>query len=241
MGVYSNFKSIIMKNFREWLGMIVIVISILALAFVGYSIVSTNNIDNSKFVYSSLLPLVGTWVGVVLAFYFGKENYEAASKRYEKIIDKLSPDLLDDVAVSQVMISKKTMVFKKWSEIKDKSVHELLDFLLEIDKSRLPVIGDDGKVKYIIHSSLLTKPYKNSENEVQRINSSEKLSDFITKHKGIVDLIVLVKDNDILENVRKVMNSKPNCKDVFVENDSGVLQGWLTDTLILRYINSKKI
>lgn len=169
------------KNFREWLAIIIIAISVIVLGIVGYKIVAGNNPDNSKFVYSSLLPLVGTWVGVVLAFYFGKENYEAASKGYEKIIDKLSPDVLDNVAVNQVMISKKTMVSKKWSEIKDKTVKEIIDFLIEINKTRLPVLADDTSVKYIIHSSLLTKPIKDSENQIKIADTSEKMSVFCRK------------------------------------------------------------
>jgi len=241
--MHLNFNSKFqkMKNFREWLGIIVIVISIIALGFVGFKIVASDNAENSKFVYSSLLPLVGTWVGVVLAFYFGKENYEAASKRYEKIIDKLSPDILDDVAVNQVMISKKTMVSKKWSDIKDKTVKDVIDFLIEINKTRLPILENDGRVKYIIHSSLLTKPFKDDKNQVQSANTSEKMSAFIQNHLGVVDSIILVNEDEILENVRKTMNSKPECKDVFIENSSSELVGWLTDTLILRYINSKKL
>jgi len=230
-----------MKNFREWLGIIVIVISIVALGFVGYKIVASQDTENSKFVYSSLLPLVGTWVGVVLAFYFGKENYEAASKRYEKIIDKLSPDILDDVAVNQIMISKKTMVSKKWSDVKDKTVKDVINFLFDINKSRLPILDDNGSVKYIVHSSLLNKPFKDVKNKIQSADTSEKMSEFVQKHSGIVDLIILNKEDEILENVRKTMSSKPNCKDVFIENNNSELVGWLTDTLILRYINSKKL
>ena len=78
-----------MKNFREWLGIIVVFISIIVLSFVGYKIIAVGKSVDYQFVYSSLLPLVGTWVGIVLAFYFGKENYEAARKRYENRIYEL--------------------------------------------------------------------------------------------------------------------------------------------------------
>ena len=230
-----------MKNFRELLGIMVIAVSVLALTFVGYKIVSEGGTEDYEFVYSSLLPLVGTWVGVVLAFYFGKENYEAASKRYENIIDKLSPDILDDVKVNQIMIAKKTMVAKKWDDIQDKTVKDVIDFLLGVEKSRLPILDANGKVKFIIHDSLLSKPNKNEQNEIQAADPAEKMSAFVSKHLGVIDQIVMVKEDDILENVRKTMNSKPNCRDVFVEDNNGNLVGWLTDTLILRYINTKKL
>ncbi|MEP3836926.1 MAG: hypothetical protein ABJM36_04735 [Algibacter sp.] len=222
-----------MKEFRDWLGIIVIVISIIALVYVGAVIISKGDNDDYQLVYSSLLPLVGTWVGVVLAFYFGKENYEAASNRFEKIIDKLTPEILDDVQVNQVMIVKKTMVAKKWKDIEDKSIKEIIDFLAGIEKTRLPVIGDDNRVLYIIHDSLLLK--------TSSANTEEKISAFVEKNKGVVDKIVWAKERDILENIRKLMNSETNCKDVFIENTKGELVGWLTDTLILRFINSNKL
>ena len=90
-----------MKEFREKLGLIVIIISVIILGLVG-AIIIWKDSSKAQFVYTSLLPMVGTWVGVVLAFYFGKENYEAASKGLENIINKLTPDVLDDIPVSQI-------------------------------------------------------------------------------------------------------------------------------------------
>src|SRR4051812_10658430 len=36
--------------------------------------------ETSRLVFSSVLPLLGTWVGTVLAFYFARENLEAATE-----------------------------------------------------------------------------------------------------------------------------------------------------------------
>ena len=33
----------------------------------------------SRLVFTSVLPVLGTWVGTVLAFYFARENLEAAT------------------------------------------------------------------------------------------------------------------------------------------------------------------
>ncbi len=231
-----------MKNFRERLSVLVIGISAIVLMYVTFKILSHKDADSDdyQFVYSSILPLLGTWVGVVLAFYFGKENYEAASRQYEKMIDKLTPELLDDVMVNQIMISKKTMVLKKWEDIKTKTVKDIIDFMMDVDKSRLPILDAQGKVKYIIHASILSKPIKDASNKSKPVDTSQKMEDFIKNYAGIADQILLVKENEILENVREKLNATPNCKDVFVEDANGTLLGWLTDTLVLRYINSKK-
>ncbi|MGI9547265.1 MAG: CBS domain-containing protein [Flavobacteriaceae bacterium] len=229
-----------MKNFRDWLSIIIIAISSIVLGIVGYKIIAQGDTEDYQYVYSSLLPLIGTWVGAVLAFYFGRENYEVASKGYEKIIQKLSPDVLDDVLVSQIMIAKKTMVSQNWEDIKDQTVQKTIEFLIGIDKSRLPVLDEKGSIKYIIHDSLLSKPMKQG-GAAMAANTTQNMVSFVKNFEGIIDNIVWVDENDILENTRKKMNETPNCKDVFVKNAQGELVGWLTDTLILRFINSKNI
>lgn len=228
-----------MKDFREKLGLIIIVVSVVVLGVVGYIIIKKDP-EQAQFVYSSLLPMVGTWVGVVLAFYFGKENYETASQGFEKIMKKLTPELLDNIPASQIMITRKTMVAKKWSTIKDKTVKEVLDFLLENEKTRLPILGDNGRVLYIVHQSLMTSAKKDAMGAVEEMDTSISMATFIQNHLGVVDKIVWVKEDTIIEDVRKTMNKNNHCKDVFVEDATGQLVGWITDTLILRYIGEKK-
>src|SRR5690606_4596887 len=103
-------------------------------------------------IFNTLLPVITSWVGTVLAFYFGRENFEAASNRYEQMITKLSPDVLDDVLVEQIMIDKNTMIGMDFDDIKSQTIDELLEFLDKTKKSRLPVFDKDG-IKYIIHKS----------------------------------------------------------------------------------------
>src|SRR5664279_4083891 len=53
----------------------IIAISGLTIGFAG----SSNRADTSKLVFTAVLPLFGTWVGTVLAFYFAQGNLEAAT------------------------------------------------------------------------------------------------------------------------------------------------------------------
>src|ERR1043166_6835732 len=46
--------------------------------------------DISKYVLGVLLPVIGAWVGTVLAFYFGQVNFEAASKSAANLVRQLS-------------------------------------------------------------------------------------------------------------------------------------------------------
>ena len=47
--------------------------------------------DTAKLLLSSILPLLGTWVGTVLAYYFAKENFESAARATGRLagIEKL--------------------------------------------------------------------------------------------------------------------------------------------------------
>ena len=86
----------------------------------------------------------------------------------------------------------------------------------------------------------MSKPKKNENDEVEVMDTSKTMEEFISDNKEIVGKIHWVKENDIIENVQKIMKDDTNCKDVFVENESDQLVGWVTDTLILRFIGAKK-
>jgi Na+/H+-translocating membrane pyrophosphatase len=47
--------------------------------------------DIAKYVLGVLLPVIGAWVGTVLAFYFGQVNFEAASRSAANLVRQLSP------------------------------------------------------------------------------------------------------------------------------------------------------
>lgn len=181
-------------------------------------------------IFNALLPLISTWVGTVLVFYFGRENFEAASKRYEQIINKLSPEILGGVTAQQVMIDKFTMVSLDVTDprMANFSAQKLLDFLDDVQKSRLPILSG-GKVKYIIHKSLL--------NEETRLNSAESDQTFtaFVARNPIVAQFGIIKQNDSVDTARKLIRDN-QYKDVFVVDDAGLVVGWLTDSHMIRYM-----
>ena len=42
--------------------------------------------DAAQLVFGSVLPLLGTWVGTVLAFYFAKANFESAARHAKDLL-----------------------------------------------------------------------------------------------------------------------------------------------------------
>lgn len=219
-------------NKRDSIAILIISITgILLLVSSVLTIIFADDKEITEKVFFALLPMFGTWIGAVIAYYFGEKNFNTASNKYEKIIKTLSPDVLDDIAISQIMIAKKTMLTKNLDDLKGKSVKEIVEFLNEIDKSRLPVL-ESGKIKYIIHkTSFLEALSKHGEDL--------KFDDFAKKYQELITTFNPANKDDSLEKVRKNLTEKEKCKDVFVSDSDGKLIGWLTDSLIFRYLNSQ--
>ncbi|WP_340063306.1 hypothetical protein [Ascidiimonas aurantiaca] len=212
--------------------------AIIILALVYY--LTNRDPETMNTIFNTLIPLFATWVGTVLAFYFGKENFDIASKRYNNLIDKLSPDVLDDIKVSQIMISKQTMVFKNLNEVEDKKVKEIIDFLSEIKKTRLPILEDE-KIKYIIHKTTFLNALNELGDEASATTYSFK--DFIANdvYKDKALSYLQFEENVILEEIRSALGRNSNIKDVFIIGTQKNVVGWITDTLLLRYLSGESV
>jgi len=215
---------------REWIAIAVLVCSFLSI--IAIAIVYGVGSKDVEGLFNSLLPLISTWVGTVLVFYFGKENFEAATKQYTQIINKLSPDLLDDIQAKQVMIDKYTMVYLDITDDKiiNFSSKNLSDFLGSIKKSRLPIL-EGNTVKYVIHKSTFDAELAASPES----ETNKNFEKFKVAHPEIGQFGV-VKEDDTIESARNMMK-KNNYKDIFVLDADKNMMGWLTDSSIIRYMD----
>jgi len=187
--------------------------------------------ESGEKLFNALLPLFSTWVGTVLVFYFGKESFESASKKYEQIINKLSPELLADVPARQVMIDKLTMVSLPITDtrIANAEIRNLLTFLDSIGKSRLPVM-QGNKIKYIIHRSIFTEELAKGTNAPLATIAA------LATDYPVIAQFGTIKEGDTVNAARKLMQAN-GYKDVFVVDGNENLVGWLTDTQVLRYMD----
>src|SRR5688500_3297632 len=68
---------------RRWIAIWMVITGVALLAVVSGVAIGFAGTDDrpemARLVFASAVPLVGTWVGTVLAFYFARENLEAAS------------------------------------------------------------------------------------------------------------------------------------------------------------------
>ncbi|HEX6507781.1 MAG TPA: hypothetical protein VF221_09135 [Chloroflexota bacterium] len=225
---------------RKRLAMIVVAISVigivaisgLAIGFAG----ANNRADTSKLVFTAVLPLLGTWVGTVLAFYFAQGNLEAATESTLALAgatDTTTP-------VTAVMIPESDWVTYDAAPGDDLNAVPLSQLYTKMRQltppaRRLPIRNAAGAVLYVIHDSTLTA-YAESVHEASD-SLTKTLGDLlgVSEFSQLVSATGYVSTTASVSDARSRMGSIPNCNDVFV-TASGKREehatGWLTNTLL---------
>jgi hypothetical protein len=227
--------------FREWLATIVVVVSLVAVALLGVMSTRKGDAGAAKDILTMILPMIGTWVGTVLAFYFGKEQLEAATRSVTAIARELTPEeKLRSLKVATKMIPRAEV--KVFTEEPDKL--KLLDAIAELDKAkkgnRLPILTTDGRPFQVIHRSIIDRFIAKSAaagktvDELRALTLADLLqdSDFKDLSKGT---FAIVAQTATLADAKRAMESLPWCQDVFVSQSGASAEpvvGWVTNAII---------
>jgi len=75
-----------MSQKRFFLSIFIIVVSLILLLLT----LCFKSTVEWKTAFTAIIGLDGTWVGAVLAFYFSKENFDAASASTQKLVDSIT-------------------------------------------------------------------------------------------------------------------------------------------------------
>lgn len=194
-------------------------------------------------ILTMLLPVIGTWVGTVLAFYFAKDNLLAATQSTKELLGL--DERLHQIPAEKAMIrldDPKTLK-KKLAAGDDPNnllLADLAKLMRDKGRNRLPVLAADGSPLFIIHLSTLTDfiAQQATADPPPADLSQLKISDLKTKSATSYDAIlklVIIKRAATLAEAKTVMEAKPGCSDVFVtENgrDKEPAIGWLTNVEI---------
>lgn len=77
----------------------IVTVSVLSLLITGMKAAFSSNVDDSelfsettRWILGSVLPVVGAWVGGVMAYYFGKENMRVGIENAKELARELSPN-----------------------------------------------------------------------------------------------------------------------------------------------------
>jgi hypothetical protein len=177
-----------------------------------------------NFVAQSLLPLWGTWFGTVLAFYFGKANFEAASKSYQEVIQKLTPDeKIAQLLVKDAMLPVAQIEYLEYDKEKGEKINDILKYDRFKNYNRYAIFDQSKTFRYMIHRSTF---YRFIAQQVEENKSNDEiknltLQNLIDGGNNEVKNLLLKGYNFIsvkasLLDAKKAMDAIPECQDVFV-------------------------
>lgn len=195
---------------------------------------------NPQEILTILLPVIGTWVGTVLAFYFGKENLDAATRSVATIARLSASDKLKQILGKDKMITKDQMFFKATPENSIK----LLDTLDELEKKkkgdRIPVLDPQDQPKYVAHRStidqyLTTKARQPTPPDLKTLTLQDLLNDDAALKRRLENSFVTLNENATLQDVKAAMDAVADAQDVFITKNGKANEpiiGWITNNIV---------
>jgi len=228
------------RSTRFWLALGVTVISVAAVAVLA-SVSIYHSKDAATNVLASVLPLLGTWVGTILAYYFSKENFEAATKSVTDLAKQITPqEKLKSALGKDKMISRGQMFCVSLPANRLK-LSDMLKGLEEAKKgNRIPILGDKGEAKYVLHRSIIDKFISDLTRGGKQLAEIAALTveDLLNQDasmKKIAQAFGIIKPNDTLADAMNTMSKIDNCQDVFVTQSGAkeeAVLGWITNVII---------
>ncbi len=239
MAEKNSIQSPNMTSYRWVLALTITLSGIAGIALVaGLAIgFSDDKPQTSQMVFTSVVPLLASWVGTVLAYYYSSESMEAATRSVKELMPV--EEKLKAIPVIQVMIKFADMTKFKYDDTQ--KVQEILKKLKESGKGeRLPFLDGKNNPIYMLHKSAIDSALV----EANSLDIDLKLADMTLEQ-----LFVKVPDlkmtamgsfgtlgqDATLETVRSEMTRINNCQDVFITEkgtkDSPVV-GWITNGII---------
>jgi hypothetical protein len=198
--------------------------------------------QTSQMVFNSLLPLFGTWVGTVLAYYFSRKNFESASNSVRDMVDLTLEQKLGRLKVQREMMRLGEITVHRMPKDTNESDVLLKDLRARLGGriTRVPVVDANGVVKYIVHQSSLYKFLADAAlgkpgAELEKLTLQDMASD--AQIKGWITAIAYIPETASVAEAKARMEDDPRFQDLIVtasgRNDEPML-GWLTNVDIGR-------
>ena len=201
-----------------------------------------------QYIMGVILPLWGTWIGTSLAYYYSKDNFEAANRSVQQIVDKLTPEKkLQSLKSADVMIAQDKLIYQTMSPGDDLSKFKIqqdgIDFLAK-NKIKRVIILEGKKARYVIHRDLISFYIANmalASTDIKDKTFKDMYNSGNAEIKTTMDGSVgFVAAASTLLDVKTFMGDHKSCQDVFITQNGGKdedILGWVTNVTIVE--NSK--
>jgi hypothetical protein len=199
--------------------------------------------ETSRTIFNALLPLFGTWVGTVLAYYFSRKNFESASQSVERMVTLTTEQKLAQIIIEKEMLRPAQITaytVPQGNAIKDVPLKDLRSMFKE-NVTRIPIVNANGVVMYIVHLSGLFKFIADKAlagvagPDMDKLTLQDLVDDAELKN-WVTNISYISKDLSV-GDAKKAMETRPGCQDLIVTatgNKSEPMLGWMTNVDIGR-------
>lgn len=247
------------SDFKNFLANTVVILSFVGIFVLSWKVIAAGEnkvaLEAAKFVFGAVLPLLGTWVGTVLAHYFQKENLAAATKSITDVAQGMGASgKLADLKVKDFMIPASKIMslgpLLTGKPDKELPLAEIMKNLKEAGLDRLPLFfgnSNSGAPEIVIH---LSKMEKYLADQVLNPRAGVAI-DKLTVHDlrtdpvlapGFKSSFTLVKESATMAEAKMAMESITSapgfpgtCYDIFVTATASAAEpvlGWITNDII---------
>jgi len=201
-------------------------------------------ISTLQYVFGALLPLWGTWIGTVLAYYFTKENYDAANKSVQQMVDKITSDKkLQTTKAKDVMIPLSSLIYQEMKTgetlAKFKLKEDCIDFVTAKGIKRVILLDENQSAKYVIHRDLISFFLANQALQgkpVDNLTLQDMYDNGGPDMKNSMDnSIRFLSENASLFDAKQIISQVKTCQDVFITSTGAATEkvsGWITNVTI---------
>jgi len=202
--------------------------------------------SNIKDIIGLFLPIIGTWMGTILAYYFSRENFESANRSMQQTINKLtSEEKLKSTKATSVMIPLSGIEhpFKGDKTADNITIKELLDFLNEKKRNRIVVMDSNNIVSKVIHRSVINSfisdqvlNNKQTSEAVEQLKIADmEKSDKPDVKNVLQNGVAFVPQDATLFDAQQKMIANKDCQDVFITptgSSTEAVIGWVTNSIV---------
>jgi hypothetical protein len=223
---------------------------VLACVVVGYA---TDKGTASTLVFNALLPVFGTWVGTLLAFYFSKESLDSATKNVNELtrvvtgMDRLKsvPALEKAIPLSAIYIPKDPQTQQPLTNLQ-----QIIDAMKKEGRQRLLVFRTGNAIERVLHLSAIESfisnyalhPPTDNPKAVGQLTLSDLIAvselDQMTAQSfaAVPQSATLADAKTAMEQKSKQLGNLGSCEDVFITQDGTAtlpVLGWITNDIII--------
>lgn len=242
-------------GFRAKLGMILVLTALIGLTLLSaVALLTVREPDHYpemvRYIYASLLPMFGTWVGTVLAFYFSKENFEAAQKGNLDLFRTLGLEKLRSTPVATAMVARSKMIVLTVTAAIDLPATPVNAVDTEFARTvngdpitRLVVLDVADKFVAIIHRSTWSEMNVLGLKDPKPLAAGDTIANLLSKpyptplgptyQDFLTKSISFVAQGANLADTKSAMEAVPKCQDALVTANgapAGPVLGWITNT-----------